>query len=57
MNIKEEAKQLVAQLPEDATWADLLYAVYVRQKIEAGITASDEERVVPHEEVKRLLSR
>jgi Tfp pilus assembly protein PilO len=51
--VKEEAKQLVKQLPEDVTWADLMYEVYVRQKIEAGLRASDEERVVPHEDVKK----
>ena len=56
--VKEEAKQLVEQLPEDVTWADLMYQVYVRQKIEAGLKASDEGRVVPHEEVKkRFLAR
>jgi predicted transcriptional regulator len=51
--VKEEARQLVERLPEDATWKDLLYEVYVRQKIEAGRKAVAEGRVVPHEEVKR----
>ena len=51
--VKEEAKQLVEQLPENVTWADVMYEVYVRQKIEAGLKASDEGRVVPHEDVKK----
>jgi predicted transcriptional regulator len=51
--VKEEARQLVERLPEDATWKDLMYEVYVRQKIEAGRKAVAEGRVVPHEEVKR----
>ena len=34
--IKEEARQLVEQLPDDVTWKDVLYEVYVRQKLEAG---------------------
>ena len=56
--VKEEVKQLVERLPEDVTWADVVYEVYVRQKIEAGLKASDESRVVPHEEVKkRFLAR
>jgi predicted transcriptional regulator len=30
-----------------------LYELYVRQKIEAGIQAAEEGRLVPHEEVKK----
>ena len=56
--VKEEARQLVERLPEDATWKDLLYEVYVRQKIEQGRKAVAEGRVVSHEEVKsRFLAR
>lgn len=55
---KEEARQLIESLPDHATWDDLMYELYVRQKIAAGIQAADEGRVVPHEEVKkRFLSR
>lgn len=52
-NIKEEAAKLVRGLPEKATWDDLMYEIYVRQKVEEGIKAADEGRVVSHEEVKK----
>ena len=52
-NIKEEATKLVRELPEKATWDDLMYEIYVRQKVEEGIKAADEGRVVSHEEVKK----
>ena len=52
-NIKEEAAKLVLELPEQATWDDLMYEIYVRQKVEEGIKAADEGRVVSHEEVKK----
>ncbi|HEY2295046.1 MAG TPA: hypothetical protein VGM86_30450 [Thermoanaerobaculia bacterium] len=56
--VKEDARQLVESLPDHATWDDLMYEMYVRQKIALGIQAADEGRVVPHEEVKkRFLSR
>ena len=56
--VKEDARELVESLPDHATWDDLMYEMYVRQKIAAGIQAADEGRVVPHEEVKkRFLSR
>ncbi len=35
--LKEEAHRLVEQLPDDATWDDVLYQVYVRQSIVAGL--------------------
>ncbi len=53
VNIKEEAAKLVRELPEQATWDDLMYEIYVRQKVEEGIKAADEGRVVSHEEVKK----
>jgi len=55
---KEDARQLIERLPDNATWDDLMYEFYVRQKIDVGIQAADEGRVVPHEEVKkRFLAR
>jgi predicted transcriptional regulator len=50
---KEEARDVIARLPDGATWEDLMYELYVRQKIAEGVKAADEGRVVSHEEVKR----
>lgn len=51
-NIKEDARQLLEKLPEDATWDDLMYEIYVRQAIEAGIEDSDAGRTVDVAEVR-----
>ncbi len=51
--VKEEAKKLVELLPDDATWDDIMYQIYVRTKVEAGIAAAEAGRVVPHAEVKK----
>ena len=53
--VREEAHRLVDQLPEDATWEDLLYQIYVRQSIEVGLADCRAGRLVPVEEVKRRL--
>ena len=37
-NVKSEARRLIEELPEDATWEDLMYQIYVRQAIEAGLS-------------------
>jgi len=52
-SIKEEARRLVEQLPEDASWEDLIYRIYVREAIEAGLKDAQEGRTVPVEEVRR----
>jgi hypothetical protein len=45
-NIKQEAHRLVEQLPDNATWDDLMYEIYVRQAIEAGVIESDAGRTL-----------
>jgi predicted transcriptional regulator len=50
---KKQALEMVKKLPEKATWDDIMYEIYVRKKIAAGIQASGEGRVVPHETVKK----
>jgi len=52
-SVKNEAKRLIENLPDTASWDDLMYEVYVRQKIEEGIKAADEDRVLTHEEVRK----
>ena len=51
-NVKEEARKLVENLPDDVTWDDLLYQIYVRQTIEAGLADSEADRVTEVEKVR-----
>ncbi len=51
-NIKKEARRLVEQLPESATWDDVMYEIYVRQAIEAGLADSDAGRTYDVNEVR-----
>ena len=53
--VKEEAVKVVEGLPDDATWEDVLYAVYVRQAIEEGIAEADAGLGFSTEEVLRHL--
>jgi hypothetical protein len=55
LTVKEEARQLVEQLPEDATWDDVFYQIYVRQSIEAGLEDCRQGRMIPVAEVRRRL--
>jgi predicted transcriptional regulator len=51
--VREEAQKLIEALPEETSWDDLIYQMYVRKKIAQGIEAADQGRVVAHEEVKK----
>lgn len=42
-------------LPEQATWDDVMYTVYVRQKIEEGLKDAEEGRTVSHEDAMQEL--
>jgi predicted transcriptional regulator len=52
-SIKQEAYRILDKLPEKATWDDLMYQIYVRQTIEAGMKDSDEGRTVDVREVRK----
>jgi predicted transcriptional regulator len=52
-SLKSRALTLVRTMPKDASWDDLMYRIYVRQKIDAGLADVRAGRVHPHESVRR----
>lgn len=52
---KESARQSIDSLPDQATWEDVMYELFVKQKIEAGLKSVQEGRIIPHDEMKRRL--
>ncbi|HEV3074780.1 MAG TPA: hypothetical protein VHB47_10215 [Thermoanaerobaculia bacterium] len=51
--VKDEIRKLAEQLTESATWDEVMYDIYVRQKIADGETAIAGGRTIPHAEVKQ----
>ena len=51
-DIREEAQRLIEKLPANATWDDLMYEIYVRQAIEAGLADSGAGRTLDVKEVR-----
>ena len=51
--IREEAMNLLKSLPETCSWDDIIYEFYVKKKIDEGLKAAEEGRVLSHEEVKK----
>lgn len=54
---KEEVRELLDKLPEDASLEDIQYHIYVRQKIQRGLEAARSGRVISQEEIERRLAR
>ena len=55
--IKEEAQKVIQELPDEASWDDVMYEIYVRKKIDAGIKAADAGNLIPHAQVKKRFLR
>ncbi|HUX31691.1 MAG TPA: hypothetical protein VMV78_13870 [Thiobacillus sp.] len=54
-SVKDMARKLIEHLPDTATFDDLMYEFYVRQKTEAGLKAVNEGRTLSHDEARKRL--
>lgn len=54
---KEEVRELLENLPEDASLEDIQYHIYVRQKIQKGLEEADAGKLIPQEEAERRMAR
>lgn len=52
MSAKESAQSILNQLPDKASWDEILYELHVRQKIEAGLHDVEKGRTTPHDQIK-----
>jgi len=50
-HLKEEVIALIKKLPDDTTIDDIMYHLYVKKKLLAGLKSLEEEKAIPHEEV------
>ena len=51
--IKQAAHELIDHLPDQATWDDVMYTLYVRQKLERSLQAAKEGKVTSQEDAKK----
>ncbi|HVN05407.1 MAG TPA: hypothetical protein VMT86_13370 [Bryobacteraceae bacterium] len=54
---KQEVRSLLDQLPDDATFEDIQYHIYVREKIERGLQDLEAGRTVSEEEMDRRMQK
>ena len=51
--VKQEALEAISKLPDDTDMDEIMYRLYVLDKIRKGQQAADEGRTISHEELKR----
>ncbi len=54
---KDEIQALLQKLPDDCTFEDVQYHLYVIEKVRKGIARAESEGVVSQEEVEKRLSK
>jgi len=53
---KDTVIDMIRRMPDDASVADIMHELYVRQKIDAGLRQLDEGQTLTQEEVEARLS-
>lgn len=54
---KDEVRRLLDTLPDQASYEEIQYHIYVQQKIDRGLEASERGDFISDEEIERRISR
>lgn len=54
---KKEVQKILEKIPDDSTFEDIQYHIYVREKIERGLKDVREGRVLSQKEAEKRLSK
>jgi len=54
---KEEVRSLLDAIPDDASFEDIQYHIYVRQKVQRGIEAADRGELVDQKEIEGRMAK
>jgi len=54
---KDSVRELLDELPEETSYEDIQYHIYVRQKIDRGLRDLKAGRVLSQKEVERRMSK
>ena len=54
---KNEVRRLLDSLPDEVSYEDIQYHIYVQQKIDQGIQASERGDFISDEEIEQRISK
>lgn len=55
--VKEDIRHLLENLPDDVSYEDVQYHIYVQQAVQRGIDAAERGEVLSQEEVERRMAK
>jgi len=53
--VKEEIRCMIDRLPDDTTWEDVQYSIYILQRIERGRQEAANSKILDEAEVERRM--
>jgi len=56
-NAKDEVKEIIDRLPDNTSFEEIQYHIYVHQKILRGLNDVKEGRVISNEEMKKRMAK
>jgi predicted transcriptional regulator len=54
-DVKTAARSIIDSLPDDVTWEDVQYHLYVRQQIDVGLADEAAGRLIDTDQLRRRL--
>jgi len=54
---KDEIRKILDTLPDDATWEDVQYSIYVRERVERGRREANQDKLLDQSEVELRMNR
>lgn len=55
--VKQEAQNMIQNLPDDCSYEDIQYHLYVIEKIKNGINRADKGEVSSHQDAKKRMAK
>jgi len=57
MTIKQKAREVISRMPEESTFEDIQYHLYVLECIERGERDIEDAKTLTHEQVENRLAK
>ena len=55
--VKDEAIKMIENLPDNSSWDDIIYEMYVKKKVSLGLVAANSGEVISHEDVVKRFGK
>ena len=55
--VKDEAIKMIENLPDNSSWDDIIYEMYVKKKVSLGLAAANSGEVISHEDVVKRFGK